>query len=343
MTRILFFEQSSWEAEYLKKELSGHELIFVERKLDAHVAGDEHAEIISIFVGSSISPEVLKKFPRLRMIATQSTGFDHIDLAACAQRGIIVSNVPTYGARTVAEYTFTLLLALTRKLLPAVERVRTQYSFSLDGLRGSDLYRKTFGCIGCGHIGQEAMKIANGFSMKVVAYDVAPKPELARELNFRYVALEELLALSDVISLHVPYNAGTHHLLNADNMKKIKRGAVLVNTARGPVVDTAVLFELLENGTVAAAGLDVLEEEGAIKEERELVVHGQPDQQRLRTVLQNHLLIRMPNVIVTPHNAFNTDEALLEIVRTTVENIRAFLSGRPQNVVGKLPQAAASD
>ncbi len=335
MKRIAFFELEPWEQEAFASRLAGEDVVFVSGRPDSGTPEEAlKAQAISTFLGAELNRSLLERFPKLRLIATRSTGYDHIDLAECKRRGIVVSNVPTYGARTVAEFTFALLLALSRRLEASIRRVRETASFALDGLRGFDLQGKTLGVIGTGHIGAEVIRIARGFQMAVLACDVSPQSQLVAELGFRYVPLETLLASSDVISLHVPHLPATRHLLNRGNMGKIKRGALLINTARGGVIETAALIQALQDGTLAGAALDVLEEEGAIREERELVLYGHPEERQLRTLLQNHVLIHMENVIVTPHNAFNTREALEEIVRVTAENVQSWLRGAPQNVVG---------
>jgi D-lactate dehydrogenase len=331
---IAFFETEAWEREYFRARLTGTELQFHDGVLDANrVPHCALAEVVSVFINSALTAAVLERLPKLKLIATRSTGYDHIDLAACRERGITVCNVPTYGARTVAEFTFALMLAVVKKVRQAVERVRDRGSFELDGLRGFDLRGKTLGVVGTGHIGREVIKIARGFEMQVLANDAYPNADVAAQLGFRYVSLDELLASSEIVTLHVPSLPATHHLLKRENLKKTKRGAVLINTARGAVVDTAALIEALDSGQLGGAGLDVLEEEGAVREERELVLHGHPEERHLRAILRNHLLIRMENVIVTPHNAFNTTEALEDILRVTAENIQAYRRGTPVNVV----------
>jgi D-lactate dehydrogenase len=334
MKRIAFFEAEPWEREIIRRELGEFDARFPEGQPSG--TGDLEvleSEAISVFVGARLDQATLHRFPRLRFVSTRSTGFDHIDLAECARRGVVVSNVPAYGSRTVAEFTFALLLALSKKLDRAIWRVRSTGSFALDGLRGWDLCGKVLGVIGTGHIGKEVIRIASGFRMEVLATDLNPDLAFAQEMGFRYVELDELLASSDAITVHVPHLPLTTHLLNRENLSKVKPGAVLINTARGAVVETTALIDALHQGRLAGAALDVLEEEGAIREERELVLYGHPEQQQLRTILQNHVLMRMENVIVTPHNAFNTHEALREIVRVTIENIRGFFSGTPRNTV----------
>lgn len=331
--KIGFFEITQEEEDYIKSKLIGHELIFHRNLLDVHSLSENNYDVVSIFTGSVIDEELLKNFSNVKMIATRTTGFDHIDYKKAAENNIAVCNVPTYGENTVAEYTFGLLLNLTRKIHKAYQQVKTAGSFSLDGLKGMDLQGKTLGILGTGRIGQHVIRIANGFEMKVVAYDINPQPELEDKLNFKYIKLEELLKSSDVISIHVPYLPETQHLINQQNLNLIKKGCILINTARGGVVETQALIQGLEAGVFGGAGLDVLEEEGPLKDELNLLQAGHPKKDELRVILQNHALINMDNVIITPHNAFNTNEAVHRILDTTIENIVSFIAGNPKNIL----------
>jgi len=332
--KIGFFETEDWEAEYLKSRLAGHQLFFSQEAITKDkLPVEKDFEAISIFTGSMINQEVLAALPNLKFIVTRTTGYDHIDLKATQDKNILISNVPSYGENTVAEFAFGLLLCLSRKIFLAYDQIRETGSFALKGLQGFDLKDKTLGIVGTGRIGQNMIKIAHGFEMKVIAYDVASKPELEKELGFKYVSFEELLKNSDIISLHVPYLKSTHHLINKENIKFIKTGAVLINTSRGGVVETDALIQALNNGILAGAGLDVLEEEAPTKDERQFLLYGRPDEHNLKTILQNHVLIDMDNVIITPHNAFNTKEALERILKTTIENIVGFIQKKPQNLI----------
>jgi len=226
------------------------------------------------------------------------------------------------------------LLCLVRKIYTAYHRVRETGSFSLEGLGGEELFGKTIGIIGTGRIGTEVIKIAKGFSMNVIAYDKYPKEGLAQELGFQYISLEELLSQSNIITLHVPYNKETHHLINKDNISKIKKGAYIINTARGGVIETEVLYQALKKGDIAGAALDVLEEEGDLKEEQRMLLENQDiPPEKLKTLLANHIFIDLDNVIISPHNAFNTKEALENIVITSMDNIEGYLNGKPINLV----------
>ncbi len=335
--KIAFFELEDWERGELERiPFEGRAVELLSEPLSDRTLRRKHdAEIVSIFIHSTVSREILSRFPRLKFIATRSTGFDHIDLTACRELGILVSNVPSYGENTVAEHTFALILALSRNIHKAFVRTLAR-EIPFQELRGFDLAGKTLGVIGAGRIGLHTIKIAKGFGMNVVAYDVREESLLAEVLNFRYLPLEELLEVSDVISLHCPYSSKTHHLLNLENIRHIKRGAILVNTARGGLIDPVALTRALDEGILAGAALDVLEGEELLKDERQILA--QPlAQDKLRTLLLNHTLLNRENVVITPHIAFNSREAVERILATTVENIHAFLRGAPRNLVTPSP------
>lgn len=329
---VLFCETEPWEQEYFSQRLSSQALVFSPQPLDsALLLASDKTRVLSVFIHSRVTPEVLQQLPALGLVATRSTGFDHIDVAACTQRGILVANVPHYGENTVAEHTFGLILALSRHIHKAYVRT-ARGDFSLQGLQGFDLQGKSLGVVGAGNIGLHVIRIARGFGMGVLAYDPRPYPIVAEVLGFQYVSLEELLQRSDIISLHLPYNPQTHHLINKETMQRIKPGALLINTARGALVDTEALIWALDEGILAGAGLDVLEGEELIGEEKELLVAPHAEE-KLRMLLRQHVLLRRENVVITPHNAFNSREALHRIADTTIENIRGFLEGEPRNLV----------
>lgn len=310
-----------------KLKAAGVEVAFMDSVLnkDKIPASSERAagfDIAGVFMDSSVTAEVIAALPELKFITTLSTGFDHIDLAAAAARGIPVSSVPAYGENTVAEFAFALILALSRKIAEASARVKIEHRFATDGLTGFDLAGKTLGIVGTGRIGKHAARMAKGFDMKIIAYDVFHDDAFARELDIEYVSLEDLLKKSDVITIHAPHLPSTHHLINAGNVGSIKRGAILVNTARGGIVETAALVGALKSGQLGGVGLDVLEEEAAMKAGNMDVAAE---------------LIALPNAILTPHNAFNTYEAFIRILDTTIDNIVAFVNGAPTNVVKPEP------
>lgn len=335
--KIGFFEIENWEADYLKNQLPNVELFFSAEKLNKdNLPQQSDFDIISVFVGSKVDAEVINNFPNLKVITTRSTGFDHIDLESLKQKNIKTGYVPGYGDNTVAEFAFGLLLNLSRKMYQAIDRLKETDAFNYEGLRGFDLKDKTIGIVGTGRIGQYAVKIAKGFGMNVIAFDAFPNEKLAQELGFKYVSFDELLAQSDVIDLHVPYLPTTHHMINMSNIAKIKKGAILINTARGAIVETDALVKALNDGILGGAGMDVLEEEGVIQDETAFLLYGHPEEHNLKAALANHVLINMPNVVITPHTAFNTTEALQRILDTDINNIKSFMEkGEPIN---KIPQ-----
>ena len=332
--KIAFFELEGWEEKMINENLPGHEFFFSKEKLNENnLPAQNDFEVISIFVNSPITEKVLANFPNLKFITTRSTGFDHIDSAACKKRGILAAYVPGYGNNTVAEWAYGLILNLTRKMYLAIDRIKETENFNFEGLRGIDLKNRTIGIIGTGRIGKEMIKISHGFGMKVLAFDLFPDEAAAKEMNFEYANLETLLKNSDIISIHTPYSEKTHHLINKENIGLIKKGAYLINTARGGIVETDALVWALQNNILAGAGLDVLEEEGEVKDEMLFLREGTSHPEKLKTALENHVLMKMPNVLITPHNAFNSEEALQRILNTTLENIENFIAGKPTNLI----------
>lgn len=337
--RVAFFElHEPWERDYIEQNLDVPDLRFRADPLTIETAGQAgQEEVVSVFIRSRVDRALLDLLPDLRLIATRSTGFDHIDLQASAGHGITVANVPRYGENTVAEHAFGLILNLSRKVHQAYERTR-RGDFSLLGLEGMDLRDKTLGVVGAGNIGLHVIRMARAFGMEVLAYDPRPQPILADVLGFRYTSLEVLLPAADVVSLHAPLLAETRHLMSRGRFALMKRGALLINTARGPLVDTEALLWALDQGIVAGAGLDVLEGEEVLAEEDHMFRTPESEAQ-LMEILRGHALLARENVIITPHMGWYSREARERILGTTVENIRAFLAGRPANVV--MPPARA--
>ena len=331
--KIIIFEAEGWEQEAFSAFQEKEDVILLQEKLSPeNVAQYSDAEIVSTFIYSNLSTEVLEQLPHLKLIATRSTGFDHIDTQYCQAHNIAITNVPEYGESTVAEHVFALLLGLSHKLVEAAERTR-RGDFTLSGLQGFDLFDKTLGVIGTGNIGQCVIKIANGFGMNVVAFDVHQDKSLAKKLDFTYLPLNDLLAQSDVLTLHVPANEHTYHLLSDDQFAHMKEGVILINTSRGSVLHIEALVRALAVGKVAAAGLDVLPDEPTIREESELLHSFYRQQHNLETLLADSVLLRLRNVIITPHSAFYTKGAIYRIINTTIANIKAFIQGDPQNLI----------
>lgn len=332
LNKIVFFEVKEWEKPLIQKRFPDNLQFTEETVTSENIKIYKDANVISTFIGSKLDKDILSKLPNLKMIATRSTGYDHVDLKYCQEHNIVVCNVPSYGENTVAEHAMALLLSLAKRIPESMDRVR-RGSFLPDGLTGIDLKGRIMGVVGTGHIGANLIQMANGFKMKVIAYDPFPKPELETQLNFTYVEFDYLLRKSDVISIHVPYNDKTHHLINKTNVTSLKDGVILINTARGGIIETDALYDGLKTGKIAGAGLDVVEQELFVKEELELLHTDKHSDVDFKVALENHIMTYFPNVIITPHNAFNSKEALMRIIHTTIENIECFVTGNCKNQV----------
>jgi D-lactate dehydrogenase len=322
MATIAFFDVHDWEKAHLKKKLSAHKCLFFSESLTkAHLSKIKDVDALSLFVHSQLPNDIIDALPKLKLIALRATGFDNVDLLYCAKKNIAVCNVPFYGANTVAEYTFALLLTISRRMHDTCKCVGmkdfTQHT-------GFDLQGKTIGIIGGGHIGQHAIRIARGFGMKIIVYDVVKNGFGETTFGYEYVSLTDLLKQSDVISLHAPLNKYTQHILNKKNMKSIKKGAILINTSRGGLVDTQGLYDSIQSGKIAFAGLDVLEDENVLLQK-------QKTSKETRALINK--LLKDPRILITPHNAFNTSEALYRILDTSIENLQTGLKGKYQNKV----------
>jgi D-lactate dehydrogenase len=324
----VFFEITPKEKKYLKKKFNKKfELNFFEEILNEENSSlAVKADVISPFIYSQIDSKVLSKTKNLKLIATRSTGFNHIDIKKAKEAGISVCNVPYYGENTVAEHTFALILALSRNLHKAYIRT-TRNDFTLEGLRGFDLRNKTLGVIGAGSIGVHVIKIAKGFGMKVLAFDPKPNHILTELLDFKYVPLIKLLETSDIITLHAPYNQHTHYMINMNNINSVKKGALFINTARSGLIQPEALYYAVEKGIFGGAGLDVFEGEELIKEENQMLTKN-VSVEHLEALLKRNILLKRENVIITPHMAFDSVEAVERIMDTTVENILNFFEGK---------------
>ncbi len=335
MAYITFYDCTETDKQQITNGLKGtdHHWDFI----DGEIGFDNlkpDSEVISTFVSSAVTAEMIEKLPKLKLIACRSTGFNNIDLAAAEQRGVIVTNVPTYGEYTVAEYSFALLLHLSRAIGPAVQAVQNHKAAEPAKLRGFDLHGKTIGIVGTGKIGQQIARIANGFNMHVVAYDLFPKDELATDFHFTYVGLDELLSNSDIISLHVPYSPENHHFIDESKLRQMRPSAIILNTARGELIDTKALLEALKDKRLAGAGLDVLEGEKLLDTDEELqLLRSDLKPSMLKLDADIHELAKLPNVIITPHNAYNSIEAVDRINQTTCQNIIKFWYGETPNKV----------
>lgn len=332
MSKLAFFDVHATDLERVTKTFPDAK-VFEEPLSAETVTHARDAEIVSIFVTSTVDKAVLTQLPKLKHVACRSTGYDNIDLPTAHKQGVLVSNVPSYGENTVAEYAFTLLLALARKLRPALEQVESGL-IDHATVVGGDLAGKTLGVIGTGRIGSHAITIGRGFGMKVVGFDPFPRLELEGQLGFHYLEFRELLKSADFISIHAPLTDTTKHLFDAKAFRAMKPTAILINTARGEIIDTSALVDALTKNQIAGAGLDVLEGEDLLDIHAELqFLSHHRGKKSLELAGDLAALQKLSNVIVSPHNAFNTSEAIDRIWATSRQNIQSYLDGEPINLV----------
>jgi D-lactate dehydrogenase len=263
------------------------------------------AEILCVFIYSKISKKCIESLANLKLIVTRSVGYDHIDLKAANERDVPVCNVPDYGSHVIAEHVFALLLSAIRLVKQGDDQVEKKSSFDFHGLRGVALKGKTLGIVGVGKIGKNVARIASlGFLMDVIAFDIDPDEDIARECHFSYVPLEKIWKKSDVITFHVPLLERTRHLVNENTISQMKNGVVLINTARGGVIDTKALVRGIKTGKIGHAALDVLEHEQNIREDEKL--------------------INLPQVIITPHIAFYADDSMKKMYSEAIVSLDQF-------------------
>lgn len=328
---IIHLGLQDWEIEISKNKLSNYKNIQQHffsnlEQLDSSIL--RQVQILTVFIYHKLDSTLLEKMPNLRLICTRSTGFDHVDLDFCKARNIQVCNVPSYGENTVAEFTFALLLALVRKIPQVYNRIQN-LNFNYQDLKGSDLHGKTLGLYGAGRIGLHVAKIAKGFGMRVLVYDIVRQSFLADLLGFEYVEVEELLAQSQILSLHLPYTEQTKHLINKTVLAKLPKGAILVNTARGGLVNNQDLLEALDSGQLAGAALDTVDYEKDLFLQEEAEKQIQLEQLEIAKKLVTH-----PKVIFSPHMAYYTQEAQERILDSTWDNIYSYLNGQaPANLL----------
>jgi D-lactate dehydrogenase len=295
---------------------------------------DETATMAAVFVTSRVDRRVLVRMPHLRLLVCLSTGTNHVDLRECAARGITVCNLPDYGAGTVAEYTLGLMLALARRV-PETTTLLKAGRATRSALVGRDLAGQTLTVVGTGRIGANVIRLARALGMHVLGVDVAPRPELAAELGFEYVGLHDGLAAADIVSLHTPLTPDNRHLLNRRSLALLKPDALIINTARGELIDTTALLHALHTGKLGGAALDVVEHEELLGGSLEMQVEasGHVTTEVKHDLAEHEALLTLPNVILTGHNAYNTHQAHARMTAGGVEVVRAYQAGQPMNVV----------
>lgn len=320
---VLFLEVDKEDQTLVGKHLPGATIRTDVLQGKDLVEACKDADVLSCFIHTHFSKEIIEKLPKLRLLSTRSVGFDHIDLDACAKRNITVCNVPDYGSHVIAEHVFALLLSTLRHI-PEGDRKVEGGVFDYHGLRGVALRGKTIGIIGTGKIGRKVAHIAHGFGMHILAVDQCRTMEIVDLLGVKYVQFEELLARSNMITLHVPDTKETMHMINTKAFAQMQDGAILVNTARGSLIDSHALLDALKSGKVGYALLDVLEHEQNFEENKELVSH--------------------PHVVATPHIAFYADDSMRNMYLDSFQSIEQWMRGekpehavRPLNVVCEKP------
>jgi D-lactate dehydrogenase len=329
---VAFFDLNDWEipaiTNYLAK--TDFNILCLDKEIPTAEKFEKikSAEILSVFL-SQIPKELMDILPNLKAISLRTTGFDYVDLAQANKRGIKISNVPSYGENTVAEYAFALLLDIARKIHVSYFQSRLG-SFRRDNATGVDLINKTIGIIGTGRIGRNMVRMAHGFGMKILAYDPYPNDDIVNQYNVKYVPLDEILTTADAISLHVPYSKESHHLINRDNVLKMKKGVLLVNTARGPLIETEAMLLGLEKEIFGGVALDTFEGEKYWCEP-DTLIDNNLDTNELSKAVVNFNLQQFKNVILTPHNAYNSQEAIERILYTSLDNMIAFAETRNCN------------
>lgn len=331
--KIVYFDVEDYEKEFLIKANANYDFALVHSPLnEMNNINPEYynADIISVFTTSRVSAKVLEKFKNLKLIALRSVGFNHIDIEYCKKNNIAVVNSPNYGNITVAEFALGLLLDVSRKITDSYNEYKNG-KVTPNNLIGTELSGKTIGIVGLGAIGSAFAKIANALDMKILCYDKYEKEEL--KTKYEYVDFERLLKESDFISIHAPLTKENYHMFNEEAFKKMKNTAIIINTGRGELIDSQALYNALISKEIAGAGLDVLEKEETITDFDYIVGINRLDKLTLEQTIINSRLFQLDNVIITPHTAYNSKEAIQRILNTTMNNISEFLSGNIQNKV----------
>lgn len=334
--KIVYFDVETYEKEFLIKENEGkHDYTLIceplndLKKLAPNLVD---ADIISVFTTSRVNKNVLKQFKNLKLISLRSVGFNHIDIEYCKDHNIVVENSPDYGNQSVAEFALALLMNVTRKITSSYLEYKDA-KISAENLIGEELYGKTIGIVGLGKIGTAFAKIAHGIGMNILGFDIKQNKELEKIYNVKYTDFDTLLQESDFISIHAPMNKENYHMFNKESFNKMKKSAILINTGRGELIDTSALFNALICKKIAGAGLDVLENEQTMTDFDYMLGINRLDKLTLEQTIINSKMFQLDNVILTPHIAYNTKEAIKRILNTTMNNINEFISGRIQNNV----------
>lgn len=319
MIKIAFFDTKEYDRKLFDEynENYGYEITYLESKLNSETAPlAKGFDVVCIFVNDVVDEKTISilKECGVKLIALRCAGFNNVDIKKLGDE-LPAVRVPAYSPYAVAEHAAALILSIDRKIYKAYQRTK-KYNFTLNGLLGFDIHGKTVGVVGAGKIGKAFINIMNGFGTKVLVYDKFQDPEAAKEMNFEYVDLDRLYKESDIISLHCPLMEDNYKMINEESLNKMKDGVVLINTSRGKLIDTKSLIKKLQEGKIGGLGLDVYEDE------EEFFLNDMSNSYIRDEELS--ILLTMPNVVVTSHQAFFTKEALNKIALDTCENIKEF-------------------
>lgn len=322
--KIAIYSAHQFEVPYLEKaNVADYELVFISQNLtDATANLAKECDVVALFSSDDARKSCIEKFAKygIKLITTRSAGFNHINIEAAKKNDILVTNVPEYSPNAIAEHCITLLLSLSRKLIPSYERIRN-FNFSLQGLMGSELNKKTIGVMGTGSIGVRLIKILHGFGCNILAYDIHKNSEVASLKGVEYVEKKTLFSTCDAISLNLPLNDETQNIIDTEAIKMMKDGVFIINAGRGKLVDTQAVIEGIKTEKIGGFGMDVYEHEDRFFYE-----------DHSNQVFNDDVFARLltfKNVIVTAHQAFLTDTALTKIAETTFNNIKAYAQGEP--------------
>ncbi len=321
MAKIAFFSTQTYDRNFFENRSDKHHFEFFETRLKKNtVQLAEGYDGVCVFVNDKLNADILKKLSEMNigLVALRCAGFNNVDLKAAEENNIRVMRVPAYSPEAVAEHAMALILTLARKTHKSYNRVRDG-NFSLERLTGFNIFGKTIGVVGTGKIGQAFIRVAKGFGTEVLAYDKYPSEEMKKN-GVKYMELNEVLAKSDILSLHCPLTPETHHIINKKTLEKMKKGAMLINTSRGKLVDTSAVIESLKEDHLGSLGIDVYEQEEKLffRDLSEVIIR---DDQIARLML-------FPNVLITAHQGFFTKESLEEITRITLKNFDDYENKR---------------
>ncbi len=326
--RMLFFDYRESEEKFFKEHnFANYDIKFFKESLNEDTLQTlteddlENTMIVSVFISSNVTNEVVSKFKNLRVVSTRSTGYDHIELDACIKKNIAIINIPSYGSLAVVQFAFGLILMIVRNLYVAVFEEKNNIK-SKTNLTGRNLNDLSIGIVGTGEIGSSICKVAHGFDMNIIAYDIKENENLVHKYNVKYTSLEELLKTSDIVTLHLPFTKENYHMFSKREFELMKEGSYFVNVARGELVDNNALLEFVKKGKFKGVALDVV---ACPSKNNPDVNKSSLSCMETSEVVQE--LSKYPNVLITPHIAYDTQEAVDYILNETFNGLSDYVTG----------------